>query len=159
MSRSRVPFLDELSAPSDDLIAPELFIQPPTPSSPQSEAFHLLWTNSRHLSIGSITTMHHSQSVPKTSILGDLNSPLTRDRRSQSMPLSLNVATLSKKLVKLSDTFEAKHSAVKLREKERSRTLSGSEATTSCHYKRQSDLVEEWIRESGYFLQNKGSPV
>ena len=159
MSRPRVPFLDELSAPSDDLIAPEFYIQPPTPSSPQSEAFHLLWTNSRHLSIGSITSMHHSSSVPKESILGDLNPPLTRDRRSQSVPLSLNAVTLSRKLVKISDKFEAKHSAVKLREKERSRTLSGSETMTSSHHKRQSDLVEEWIRESYDFSQNKGSAV
>ena len=154
-----VPILDEFSAPSNDFLAPELLIQPPTPSSPQSEEFHLLWTSSRHLSIGSITSMHESHSVPQASILGDINPPLTRDRRSQSVPLSLNAVTLSKKLVNISDKFEAKHHAVKLREKERSRTLSGSETTRSSHYNRQSDLVEQWLRERDDFSQNKGSPV
>jgi hypothetical protein len=154
-----VPFLDEFSAPPNHSNAPpELLVQPPTPTSLSATQLHTRWTSSRHLSIGSIT-MHESHSEPKASILGELNPPLTRDRRSQSVPLSLNAVAITKKLVNVSDRFEAKHCAVQIRGKERSRTMSGSETTTSSHHKRHSDLIEEWLRESDDFSSKIGSPV
>ena len=146
MSLSRVPHLDELSAPQDDFIVPELCIQPPTPRLPseESEAIDIPWIIPRHWSTGCIFTMHESRSAR---LLDGLNPPLSRDRRSQSVPLSLNAVALSKKLVNVSDRFEAKHQAVKMREKERSRTVSEGETTRSSHPKRHSDLIEQRQRE------------
>ena len=160
MSRSGVPFVDELSAPQDDLHfnVPELLIQPPTPRLP-SDAITVPWTTSRHLSVGSLPTMHASQSAPTATYLAD-QLPLTRERRSQSVPLSLNVVAYSKKLVNVSDKFEAKSQAVKMREKEPSRTLSGSELSLNSHPSRpHSDLVEQWMKESDVFSTKIGSPV
>ncbi|CAB3979346.1 Hypothetical predicted protein [Paramuricea clavata] len=161
MSRSGVPFVDELSAPQDDLHfnVPELLIQPPTPRLP-SDAIAVPWSTSRHLSVGSLPTMHTSQSAPTATYLAD--QPLTRDRRSrsQSVPLSLNVVAYTKKLVNVSDIFEAKNQAVKMRGKERSRTLSGSELSrTDSHPRRHSDLVEQWMKERDVFSPKIGSPV
>jgi hypothetical protein len=97
--------------------------------------------------------------APTATYLAD-QLPLTRERRSQSVPLSLNVVAYSKKLVNVSDKFEAKSQAVKMREKERSRTLSGSELSLNSPPSRpHSDLVEQWMKESDVFSTKIGSPV
>ena len=159
MSRRRgVPDLTQVSAYLEDdfhFTVPELHIQPPTPRSPRqtSEAIDVSWiTKTRSLSISYIPTMHGSR-------LDTLNPPLSRDRRSQSVPLSLDAVVLSKKIVNVSDRFEARHQAVKMQLKERSRTLSGSELSQGPSHKRHSDLIEEWLRESDDFSPKIGSPV
>ena len=158
MSWSTPPFLDAISASQQDdlnIIVPELFIQPPTPRLP-TEAIEFpwtTWTTTRRLSL---STMHESRSENR---FDGLNPPLTRDRRSQSVPLSLDAVSLSKKIVFVSDKFEAKHQAVKMRVKERSRTLSGSESPRSMIAKRRSDLIEEWLREKDELSPQIGSPV
>lgn len=152
MSRGRVPWLSDLPASQDDLnfIVPELFIEPPTPNL-ASETISIHWTTTRHLSID---TMHESRSVPTTNYLDDYE-PLSRNNRSRSVPLSLNAVTLSKKLVFISDRFEAKHQAT-----QRTRTVSDSETSRpSVTPKRYSDLVENWMTESDGPVSKVGSPV
>ena len=162
MSRYGVPDLPKISASIEDefdFTVPELHIHPPTPRSPCVET-DVSWTaTTRSLSVSYITTMHVSHSEPSTNLLGALNPPLTRDRRSQSVPLSLDAVVLSKKIVHVSDRFERKHQAAKMQLKERSRTLSESEISKSPSYKRHSDLIEQWLRESDDLSPKIGSPV
>ena len=163
--RHGVPDLTQVSAYLEDdfhFTVPELHIQPPTPRSPRqtSEAIDVSWiTKTRSLSISYIPTMHGSRPAPSASLLDTLNPPLSRDRRSQSVPLSLDAVVLSKKIVNVSDRFEARHQAVKMQLKERSRTLSGSEISHGPSYKRHSDLIEEWLTKSDDFSPKIGSPV
>lgn len=162
MSRHEVPDLPTVSAFIEDdfnFTVPELHIQPPTPRLP-SEETNISWTTTtRNLSVSYITTMHESHSAPSTNLLDTLNPPLTRDRRSQSVPLSLDAVVLSKKIVNVSDRFERKHQAAKMQLKERARTLSGSEIAGDPSHKRHSDLIEQWLRESDELSPKIGSPV
>lgn len=155
MSRSGVPFLETISKPT----VPELTVEPPTPKLRSSEALEILWDSSRRRL--SAPSMHESHSSTSTCSLDEVNRPLTRDRRSQSVPLSLDAVVLTKKLVNLSDKFEAK--VVQMREKERSRTLNGCETPRDIPQntkpKRHSDLVEQWLRDSDKLSPKIGSPV
>lgn len=165
MSRTGVPLLDEFPATQYDdeldLNVPELFVQPPTPKLRTTNAIEIPWSTTRHrLSVDHIyTRMHPSSSEPSTMYSGDFGNPLTRDRRSQSVPLSLDAVTLSKKLVNVSDMFEAKQQAIRRRGRGHSRTLSSSESPRNATSNRHSDLIEEWKRERDVLSPKIGSPV
>ena len=100
--------------------------------------------------------MHHSQSAPETASRLELfNRNLTRETRSQSVPLSLNAVQISKKIVDISDKFNEKQSGI-IR---RSRTSSEGDNLRSNLPKRQSDLVQQWLSDSTKPNTNIGSAV
>ena len=163
MSRSGAPFLVENISTSIEenanVVIPELFFQPPTPRLEPSESIDIPWQASRrHLSVD--FNMHGSRSA---NCMDGIENTLTREKRSQSVPLSLDAVTFSRRVVTMSDKFEARHHAVQIRMKERSRTLSDSEphhgSLPTRLPNRHSDIIEHWLRESDSFSPKIGSPV
>lgn len=147
-------------------VLPELFIEPPTPKSTSTETeddnvIRDKWTSTRHSSYPFIDRMHSSSSDNFQRI----DNPLTREKRSQSFPLSLDAVALTKKLVSVSDKFEAKVQVTRITRR-RFRSLSGSESAEEkkiSQTKRHSDLIDHLFscsQDEGEDISMKvGSPV
>ena len=143
----------EISAAMNNYDVPKLLVHLASPSHGQPEPFHIPCPSTRHLNI---VEMHHSQSAPETASRLELfNRNLTRETRSQSVPLSLNAVQISKKIVDISDKFNEKQSGI-IR---RSRTSSEGDNLRSNLPKRQSDLVQQWLSDSTKPNTNIGSAV
>lgn len=139
---------------------PELFVEPSSPlirqsSIEPSKPIDIPQPTSRHLKI---VGMHESQSAPPTSNVQFFSNPITRDSRSQSVPLSLDAVRLSRQIVHISDKFNEKQN-IKMYQRKKTRSFSGeAERAPKPVQKRHSANLQEWFLNC-YTNSNIGSPV